>query len=103
MGGPNPEAAAPHGRCGRLGAESRLPLQIFGRGGPRPLLIEAGRDDRAFPIRASREAHGHLERIYAAAGAPEGLERDEFDGGHEFHAVASLEFMGRCLGMPAQS
>ena len=70
---------------------------------PRPLLIEAGRDDRAFPIQASREAHGHLERIYAAAGAPEGLERDEFDGGHQFHAVASLEFMDRCLGMPAQS
>jgi dienelactone hydrolase len=64
---------------------------------PRPLLIEAGLADRGFPIEASRAAHAQLEQIYAAAGASERLERDEFEGGHAFHAVASLDFMQRRL------
>ena len=64
---------------------------------PRPLLIEAGRVDRGFPIAASRAAHARVAAIYAAAGVPERLERDEFDGGHEFRAEASLDFMDRWL------
>lgn len=67
---------------------------------PRPLLIEAGRADRGFPIEASRLAYTHLADIYAAAGSPDMLERDEFDGGHEFHAEASLDFMDRRLLSP---
>ncbi len=65
---------------------------------PRPLLIEAGRADRGFPLEASRQAHARLAAIYAAAGAADRLHRDEFDGGHEFHAQASLDFMDRWLG-----
>ena len=70
---------------------------------PRPLLIEAGRADRGFPIAASREAHARLAAIYDAAGVPERLERDEFDGGHEYRAELSLDFMDRWLasGSPA--
>ena len=64
---------------------------------PRPLLIEAGRADRGFPIEASRGADSHLMEIYAAAGSAERLERDEFDGGHEFHAEASITFMEQSL------
>jgi len=72
---------------------------------PRPLLIEAGRADRGFPIEASRDAHARVAAIYAAAGVPERLERDEFDGGHEYRAEASLGFMDRWLapGSPAGS
>ena len=64
---------------------------------PRPLLVEAGRMDRGFPIEASRKAHKRLAHIYEAAGVPERLERDEFDGGHEYRAAASLDFMDRWL------
>ena len=64
---------------------------------PRSLLIEAGRADRGFPIEASRLAYTQLAGIYAAAGSPDRLERDEFDGGHEFHAEASITFMERSL------
>ena len=72
---------------------------------PRPLLIEAGRTDRGFPITASRAAHARVAAIYDAAGVPERLERDEFDGGHEYRAGASLDFMDRWLapGSPALS
>lgn len=72
---------------------------------PRPLLIEAGRADRGFPLEASRQAHARVAAIYAAAGVPERLERDEFDGGHEYRAEASLDFMDRwlALGSPAVS
>ena len=68
---------------------------------PRPLLIEAGRADPGFPIAASREAYARLEQIFAAAGVPERLARDEFEGEHEFHAVASLDFMDRWLRQAA--
>ena len=64
---------------------------------PRPLLIEAGRADRGFPIEASRGAYSHLMEIYAAAGSPERLDRDELEGGHEFLAEASISFMERSL------
>ena len=64
---------------------------------PRPLLIEAGRMDRGFAIEASRQAHARLAAIYDAAGVPDRLERDEFDGGHEFRAATSLDFMDRGL------
>jgi fermentation-respiration switch protein FrsA (DUF1100 family) len=64
---------------------------------PRPLLIEAGRMDRGFLIEASRQAHARLAAIYEAAGVPDRLERDEFDGGHEFRAATSLGFMDRWL------
>ncbi len=70
---------------------------VHGLIAPRPLLIEAGRADRGFPIEASREAHARVAAIYAAAGVPERLERDEFDGGHEYRAEASLDFMDRWL------
>lgn len=64
---------------------------------PRSLLIEAGRMDRGFPIEASRAAHRRVAAVYAAAGVPERLERDEFDGGHEYRADTSLDFMDRWL------
>lgn len=64
---------------------------------PRPLLIEAGVKDPGFPIAASRKAHAVLERAYAVAGASDRLERDEFDGGHQFSGRRAFDFMGKWL------
>ncbi|MBM4436117.1 MAG: acetylxylan esterase [Actinobacteria bacterium] len=71
---------------------------IHGLIAPRRLLIQAGRADRGFPIEASRAAHAHLARIYAAAGAADRLERDEFNGGHEVNPAPVVAFMQRWLG-----
>ncbi len=70
---------------------------IHGLIAPRPLLIQAGRADRGFPIESARAAFAHLRRIYAAAGALGHLELDEFDGGHELGSAAALEFLERVL------
>jgi dienelactone hydrolase len=64
---------------------------------PRPLLIEAGIHDEAFPIAASREAHRTLERVYRLLGAEDRLWRDEFDGGHAWSGRLAYEFMDRYL------
>ena len=68
---------------------------VHGLIAPRPLLIQAGKGDRGFPLESSRIAHAQLTRIYQGAGVPDRLERDEYDGGHEFNPTSALEFMNR--------
>ena len=64
---------------------------------PRPLLIEAGVRDPGFPIAASREAHAVLERAYEVAGARDRLDRDEFDGEHQFSGRKAFDFVAKWL------
>lgn len=64
---------------------------------PRPLLIENGIEDRGFPVEASRDAYQILQRTYAAAGVPDRLERDEFEGGHEFSGRLAFDWFKRWL------
>lgn len=64
---------------------------------PRPLLIENGISDRGFPVEASREAYSVLQRAYAAAGVPDHLARDEFEGGHEFSGRLAFDWFKRWL------
>jgi dienelactone hydrolase len=64
---------------------------------PRPLLIEAGLQDKGFPIEGSREAHQTLERAYALHDAGDRLWRDEFDAGHQWSGRLAYDFMERYL------
>jgi dienelactone hydrolase len=64
---------------------------------PRPLLIEAGRDDPIFPLEHVQKAYAHLQRIYAAAGAPDALDIDIFEGGHRFSGRKTFDFFARFL------
>jgi len=64
---------------------------------PRPLLIEAGIKDGGFPLEATREAYAVVRRAYEAAGAPERLALDEFDGGHMFSGRLAFDFVSRWL------
>jgi len=64
---------------------------------PRPLLIEAGLKDEGFPIGATREAFALVRSAYQAAGVPERLAIDEFDGGHAFSGRLAFDFLARCL------
>lgn len=64
---------------------------------PRPLLIEAGRQDPIFPIAATEAAIRKLQQCYRVAGAPEALETDIFDGPHEFSGAKTWTFFSRHL------
>ncbi len=64
---------------------------------PRPLLIETGIKDEGFPIAATREAYAVVRTAYEAAGVPDRLAIDEFDGGHEFSGRLAFDFLSRWL------
>jgi len=59
---------------------------IAGLIAPRPLIIVNGDEDTIFPIEAAREEFRHVQKIYAAAGAPENCHHVVCQGGHRFYA-----------------
>jgi dienelactone hydrolase len=67
-------------------------LQFFEMGdlacliAPRPLLVVAGREDPIFPIGGVEETFGTIQRIYAAAGAPDRCKLVVGPEGHRFYA-----------------
>lgn len=54
---------------------------------PRPLVVVAGRQDNIFPIAAVEETFATIQRIYAAAGAPENCRLVIGEEGHRFYAA----------------
>jgi dienelactone hydrolase len=72
---------------------------------PVPLLFESARGD---PLNGSRGIDNVLEqyevtkRAYAAAGVPDRLAIDIFEGGHMWHGVAAFEWLDRWLRGAAQ-
>ncbi|MGO2359591.1 MAG: dienelactone hydrolase family protein [Brachybacterium tyrofermentans] len=57
---------------------------------PRPLILEAGEQDRIFPIAATRAAYARLEGVWEEHGATP-PELVVTDGGHAFRAERSLD------------
>ena len=64
---------------------------------PRPLLLEVGRQDDCFYYEDARVGAELTRTIYAAAGAPEKLEIEVFDGGHQFAGGRAFEFFRKHL------
>ena len=67
---------------------------------PRPLLIQMGEYDSSFPPSAALPEYRRLARLSRAAGAAGAAGRlglDLFDGCHEIHAAAILEWFDRWL------
>jgi dienelactone hydrolase len=64
---------------------------------PRPLLIETGTEDPLFPLRAATESVRRTRLVYEQAQAGDRLQHDIFEGGHQWHGVASLAFLDRWL------
>ena len=60
---------------------------------PRKLLIESGKNDKLFPIEASRKAHENITRIYALTGAEDNLQIDVFEGRHSVSGRKSFDFL----------
>jgi dienelactone hydrolase len=64
---------------------------------PRPLLLEAGREDTIFPVEAAKLAAERIAAGYAALGVAERFDIDIFDGGHEISGARAFDFLGRWL------
>ncbi|MFN3982063.1 MAG: alpha/beta hydrolase family protein [Caldilinea sp.] len=59
---------------------------IAGLIAPRGLVVVTGRDDPSFPLAGVEEAFATIQRIYAAAGAPQRARLVVGNGGHRFFA-----------------
>ena len=66
---------------------------IAGLIAPRPFLAIAGVQDPIFPIEHVRNAFQRLQRIYAAAGAPERCALSEGAGGHRYYKADAWSFL----------
>ena len=71
--------------------------QILASIAPRPLLLELGSVDGTSPALFAAEIARTLEHAYAAAGAPERLAFDVFDGGHRFDGRLADGWLDRWL------
>ena len=73
---------------------------------PRPLLVQNGREDRLYDLRAVEDGFARLDRAYAGSGAAGKVALDLFDGGHRFVHEAPQAWLARWLpvtvaGVPA--
>jgi dienelactone hydrolase len=76
-------------------------VDVGGLVAPRPLLVESGTEDLAFPVEGAREVVAQLRAVYGALGAGDALDHDVFAGGHAWHGERVPAFLGRALGAPA--
>lgn len=72
--------------------EARM-ADLIGLIAPRPLLIEAGSEDKVFPVTGAKRAYTILEQIYEAAGVKEKLAADFFTGGHEISGQIAYDWL----------
>ncbi|MDQ0113802.1 alpha/beta hydrolase family protein [Paenibacillus harenae] len=80
--------------------EAEMP-ELLGLIAPRGLFLESGDTDRVFPRGAAVKAFGELQNLYAAAGAPDAVLCDFFQGGHEINGDPALAWLRRQLTEPA--
>jgi dienelactone hydrolase len=64
---------------------------------PRLLFVEAGSEDRIFPIDGHRRAVEKAQVIYGAFGVPERFGHEVWNGGHGFNGRGAFEFLGTRL------
>ncbi len=60
---------------------------------PRACLVQIGSDDNCFIQSDALEAFTHLQNIYNAAGHPENLILDDFQGEHEINLEQGIAFL----------
>ncbi|MFD0682201.1 MULTISPECIES: alpha/beta hydrolase family protein [unclassified Paenibacillus] len=71
--------------------------ELIGLIAPRPLFIEAGREDKIFPLHGTEKALARLKVVYQAAGVPDSLDSDLFPGGHEVYGKHSFPWLEKQL------
>ncbi|NOU92114.1 prolyl oligopeptidase family serine peptidase [Paenibacillus sp. LMG 31456] len=70
---------------------------LIGLIAPRPLFIEAGREDKIFPLHGTEKALAQLQAVYQTAGVPDSLDSDLFPGGHEVYGKHSFPWLEKQL------
>lgn len=68
---------------------------LIGLIAPKPLLIEAGKDDPIFPLHATLEAYEQIRSVYQILEAEDKLELDLFEGTHEISGNVAYEWFER--------
>ena len=71
--------------------------EIAGLIAPRPALWEVGLRDGLMVKEWISPAWRRIEKVYAALGAAAALERDDFDGAHQWSGVKSYPLLERLL------
>ena len=66
---------------------------------PRPLLLVNGTGDDGFPISGARAGHAVLRKVYGLLNAEDSLEKDFFQGGHQWSNRKSLKFLRKHFGL----
>lgn len=64
---------------------------------PRPLLIEAGKDDRIFPEHGTLQAYEALSTVYSLLEVRDRLELDLFEGGHQISGQVAYDWLDGLL------
>ena len=64
---------------------------------PKPLLVEIGAYDNCFLVGSAMSCFREVEKIYTAAGCPDKLELDLFEGGHRWAENKTLDFFKKYL------
>lgn len=64
---------------------------------PKPALFSCGKEDIGFPFQASQQAYETVRKAYTAAGCEQNSKFDGFDGGHQFHIPAVLDWLNEWL------
>lgn len=77
-------------------SDAEMP-DLLGLIAPRSLFIESGIHDPLFGPEGVKRAVTKLKRIFAAAGRPDGMEVDFFEGGHEIHGDPAFAWLKRQL------
>jgi hypothetical protein len=64
---------------------------------PRPLLVESASNDNCYSRESQLESYAILQRVYAAAGVPERLDLDLFEGPHQWSGRKAWDWLERWL------
>jgi dienelactone hydrolase len=67
---------------------------------PRPVIWEAGRQDKLMVPGWLEKAAARIQLAYAAAGKPENLEIHRFDGGHVWNGETAMPLLAKVLKAP---
>lgn len=70
---------------------------VLGLAAPRELVVISGAEDKIFPLAEARRQFERLERIYAAAGAPEKLRHVVGPEGHRYYAEAGFSALAELM------
>ena len=71
--------------------------EVAGLIAPKPLIVEMGEQDSCFIIEDMKRAYAQVERIYAAASAPDRLAADVHPGAHAWSGAKAFDWFAHWI------